>query len=129
MHLYLRTKKLGFRLPKIDRKLNLLFRIISLIIKHTKLTSGLITWKCGKPFIYTFRQLQSVVFFPTLNAINAKARPTSAFVLKHFVLAYFGTSSFIMDVVPAGINEPNMPADNLPDNLPVILPKSSFNLI
>ena len=127
LHLYLRARELGFRSLRIDRELSLSSRMVPLMTEHAESTSGPTTWRCGKPSIHTFRQLRSVAFLPTLDATDAKAGPTPAFVLKHFVLAYFGTSSFMMDVAPAGTDEPSMPADGLPDGLPATLPKSSFD--
>ena len=114
LHLCSRAKELGFRSAKINHALRLSPRIAPLMTDHVKSISGATAWKCGKPSIRTFRQLRSVAFLPTLDATDAEAGTTPAFILKYFMLAYFGASSYMMDVEPRDTGEPSMPAHGLP---------------
>jgi hypothetical protein len=65
-------------------------------------------WRCGKPSIRSFLDLQETSFLPTLQEANAEEEITPAFVMKDFLESFFGSDSFMIDAeeVPSDLPPP-----------------------
>lgn len=109
-HLYSRAKTLGFRSTRIDHELGVAPYVAPLATDHVQPTPGWNRWRGGKPSIRTFFALRSVAFLPTLDATDVEREVTPAFTLKHFMRAYFGCSSYMIDTAGSPTEPPVAPS-------------------
>ncbi|CAJ2508759.1 Uu.00g137850.m01.CDS01 [Anthostomella pinea] len=110
LHLRARAREFGFVLSTLDQELCQLY---PLVVDPVSTKRRSMPWRGGKPFVSTFFELRPVAFLPTLDAADPCSGVTPAFVLKHFMDAYFGASSYAMDV-PDSMDESGMSSHSLP---------------
>lgn len=71
-------------------------------------------WKCGKPNLRAFHDLQKHAFLPDLASVHGKDGLVPLFVFRDFMEAFFGNDAFMIEIEPPEEGATGESASSLP---------------